>query len=426
MGISEIPKGFRSLLREEVEKRNFLLNRIREVAELWGYEPLSPPTIEFLDTFKVVDENLENISFKLVDRFTGKLLAVRPDFTPQVARIVASSLKNEEPPFRFYYSGKIFRDSEGEREIVQFGFELIGVSETEADAEIVSVVANVLKELGLKSFQIDIGHTEFLLGAVEEISLEDGEEIVEILRHKDFSGLELFCEKRGIEGERREKLERLLELYGGVEILREAEELFKGKRVKRALEELYEVYEILKGYGFEGNIIFDLSERRGMEYHGGITFEIFHPLYGFSLGGGGRYNRLIGKFGRELPATGIAINLDALQELLERKNALRMEKRPKVYVIDLKKELQTAYRLATELRKRGIPASRDIVKRDYRESVRVAFEKGFSCVVVLNVEGRGNYIILNSPNIKKGKLKPIESLEKITEDVLSCIEKRQM
>ena len=426
MGISEIPKGFRSLLREEVEKRNFLLNRIREVAELWGYEPLSPPTIEFLDTFKVVDENLENISFKLVDRFTGKLLAVRPDFTPQVARIVASSLKNEEPPFRFYYSGKIFRDSEGEREIVQFGFELIGVSETEADAEIVSVVANVLKELGLKSFQIDIGHTEFLLGAVEEISLEDGEEIVEILRHKDFSGLELFCEKRGIEGERREKLERLLELYGGVEILREAEELFKGKRVKRALEELYEVYEILKGYGFEGNIIFDLSERRGMEYHGGITFEIFHPLYGFSLGGGGRYNRLIGKFGRELPATGIAINLDALQELLERKNALRMEKRPKVYVIDLKKELQTAYRLATELRKRGIPASRDIVKRDYRESVRVAFEKGFSCVVVLNVEGRGNYIILNSPNIKKGELKPIESLEKITEDVLSCIEKRQM
>ena len=426
MGISEIPKGFRSLLREEVEKRNFLLNRIRDVAELWGYEPLSPPTIEFLDTFKVVDENLENISFKLVDRFTGKLLAVRPDFTPQVARIVASSLKNEEPPFRFYYSGKIFRDSEGEREIVQFGFELIGVRETEADAEIVSVVANVLKELGLKSFQIDIGHTEFLLGAVEEISLEDGEEIVEILRHKDFSGLELFCEKRKIVGERREKLERLLELYGGVEILREAEELFKGKRVKRALEELYEVYEILKGYGFEGNIIFDLSERRGMEYHGGITFEIFHPLYGFSLGGGGRYNRLIGKFGRELPATGIAINLDALQELLERKNALRMEKRPKVYVIDLKKELQTAYRLATELRKRGIPASRDIVKRDYRESVRVAFEKGFSCVVVLNVEGRGNYIILNSPNIEKGELKPIESLEKITEDVLRCIEKRQI
>ncbi|RUM89755.1 MAG: ATP phosphoribosyltransferase regulatory subunit [Thermovibrio sp.] len=426
MGISEIPKGFRSLLREEVEKRNFLLNRIREVAELWGYEPLSPPTIEFLDTFKVVDENLENISFKLVDRFTGKLLAVRPDFTPQVARIVASSLKNEEPPFRFYYSGKIFRDSEGEREIVQFGFELIGVRETEADAEIVSVVANVLKELGLKSFQIDIGHTEFLLGAVEEISLEDGEEIVEILRHKDFSGLELFCEKRKIVGERREKLERLLELYGGVEILREAEELFKGKRVKRALEELYEVYEILKGYGFEGNIIFDLSERRGMEYQGGITFEIFHPLYGFSLGGGGRYNRLIGKFGRELPATGIAINLDALQELLERKNALRMEKRPKVYVIDLKKELQTAYRLATELRKRGIPASRDIVKRDYRESVRVAFEKGFSCVVVLNVEGRGNYIILNSPNLEKGELKPIESLEKITEDVLRCIEKRQI
>jgi len=192
MGLTEIPEGFKTLLPEEAEKREKVLSLMEEVIKLWGYELILPPSIEFLSPFKVVDERFEELSFKIVDRVTGKLMAVRPDFTPQVARIVASSFKDEEPPFRFYYSGRIFRDVLGEREIFQFGFELIGVKETEGDAEIVAVVVNILERLGLRSFQIDIGHSEFVEGVLEELEITDGEKFLKLLAHKDLSGIDLF------------------------------------------------------------------------------------------------------------------------------------------------------------------------------------------------------------------------------------------
>lgn len=410
MNLPEIPKGFKALLPEEAKRRNFLIEKIAKIVELWGYDRVVPPTIEFLSTFKTVDEKLENLSFKLVDRFSGRLMAVRPDFTPQVSRIVASSFKEELPPFRFYYFGRVFRDGEEEREIFQFGFELIGVKETEADAEIVSIVANILNELGLKSFQIDIGHTEFFEGAVEELGLEDEKELIEILSHKDFSGLELFCDREKISKEKKEKLKQLIELYGGEEVLNEAEKIFKGHRAKRALKQLKEMFQILKSYGFERQVIFDLSERRGLKYHSGITFEVFHPLYGFSIGGGGRYDSLTKKFGRELPATGLALNVDALQQLLEKKKLFPKEEGKDFYLIDLKKELHLAYKLAKELRKLGYSVSRDIVKRDYKISVETAFKKGFKWVIVLNRREEPKNVLLT-----RGEKRPLELPESVNE-----------
>ena len=385
MGLTEIPEGFKTLLPEEAERRKEILSSIEEVLRLWGYEPIVPPSIEFLSPFKVVDERLEELSFKIVDRITGKLMVVRPDFTPQVARIVASSFKNEEPPFRFYYSGKVFRDAPPDREVFQFGFELMGVKEAEGDAEIVAVVVSILEKLGLKSFQIDIGHSEFVEGVVEELGIPDKDEFLRLLAHKDLSGIELFLDEKGISGERREKILRLMELYGKEEILGKAKELFKNERSRKAVEELEEMLAVLKSYGFEGKVIFDLTEKRGMKYHTGVTFEVFHPLFGSSLGAGGRYDQLVGKFGRELPATGIALNVDALEFLLEKKGLFKSYRKD-FYIIDLKKELCKAYELAKALREEGFVVARDILKRDFRESLKVAFEKGYNYVIVLNRE----------------------------------------
>jgi ATP phosphoribosyltransferase regulatory subunit len=313
-------------------------------------------------------------------------MAVRPDFTPQIARIVASSFKDDEPPFRFFYKGKIFRDVENEREIFQFGFELIGVSEVEADAEIVAVVVNILEKLGLESFQIDIGSSEFVEGALEELEIPDKEKFLQLLIHKDLSGIEIFLGKRNIPDRKREKIEALLELYGKEDILDRGYELFKNEKSRNAVKKLKEMFSILNSYGFEKKVIFDLSEKRGMEYHTGVTFEVFHPLSGFSLGTGGRYNELLSKFGRDLPATGIALNVDALQSLLEKKGVLKERKAGGFYIIDLEKKLHRAYKLANDLRKLGYRVARDIVKRSVDESRKIAFEKGFDKVVVLNKE----------------------------------------
>jgi len=397
MRLSEIPEGFKTLLPKEAKERERLVGRLKEIVERWGYEPILPPTIEFLGLFKAVDERFEELSFKLIDRKTGRLLAVRPDFTPQVARIVSSSFKDDEPPFRFYYFGSVFREWGGDRELSQFGFELIGVKEVEADAEVIAVIANILSELKIKNFQIDIGHAQFLEGALRELSLEEKEEVVKLLNHKDFSGIELYCDERGIKDKRREKLLKLLELYGKEEVLFEAGKLFKNELSQKALSELLSVYRILKSYGFEENVIFDLSEKRGMDYHRGITYEVFHPLLGSSLGIGGRYDELLKEFNRELPATGITLNLDSLTELLEKKGHSQDTERKDFYIIDLKQDKTLAYQLAKELRNRGYKTARDILKRDYESSVNIAFKKGFKFVVVLNREEEPKNLLYTSP-----------------------------
>ena len=413
MGLTEIPKGFKTFLPEEAEKREFILKSIEEVLSLWGYRPISPPTIEYLSTFKVVDDSLEEISFKLVDRFTGKLMAVRADFTPQIARIVASSFKDDEPPFRFFYKGKIFRDVENEREIFQFGFELIGVSEVEADAEIVAVVVNILEKLGLESFQIDIGSSEFVEGALEELEIPDKEKFLQLLSHKDISGIELFLEERNIPDNKRKKIEALLELYGKEDVLYRAYELFENEKSQNAVKKLKEMFSILKSYGFEKKVIFDLSEKRGMEYHTGVTFEVFHPLSGFSLGIGGRYNELLSKFGRNLPATGIALNIDTLQSLLEKKGLLKSLEKQDFYIIDLKKELHKAYEVSKLLRGKGYSVARDIVKRDMKSSIEIAFKKGFEKVIILNAEGlaEDECLLFIKENSKPAKKKIKELFE---------------
>jgi len=420
MAITEIPKGFKSLLPDEANKRKKVVSSMEKVIELWGYSPLFPPTMEFLSTFKVVDENFEEIAFKVVDRETGKLMAVRPDFTPQVARIVASSFKDEAPPFRFYYKGKVFRDLEGERETFQVGFELIGVDEPEADAEVVSVVVNILENLGLKSFQIDIGHSKFIDGVIEELKIPSPSTFIKLLSSKDISGIELFMEEHQISGERREKILTLLDLYGREETLSKAEEIFKNKQSLLAVKRLKEILEILKSYGFESKVLFDLSERKGMKYHTGITYEVFHPLLGCSLASGGRYDQLLKKFGRDLPATGIAINVDSLQVLLERKGIFKEEKKD-FYIIDLKKERKLAYEIAKVLREKEYSVARDIIKRNAKDSVKTAFEKGYKFVIVLNESSATPHAIYFSPESKV----PLNASDLINSILSTAKENRQ-
>ncbi|WP_457568435.1 ATP phosphoribosyltransferase regulatory subunit [Desulfurobacterium sp.] len=417
---TEIPRGFKTHLPKEALEIGYIFRKMENVAQQWGYLPVVPPTIEYLATFKKIDEQFEELAFKLVDKQTGKLISVRPDFTPQIARIVAAAFKNEAPPFRFYYRGDIFRDTKGNREFPQFGFELIGVKDIEADAEVVSIIVDILRNLGLKSFQIDIGHVKFIDGVLEEIGIENGKktQFINLLSHKDLSGIEIFMEENDFQRERREKVERLLELYGKAEVLDAALEIFDNKKAKDAVFTLKEMFEILKTYGFEANIIFDLSERRGMKYHSGITFEIFHPLSGISLGSGGRYDYLVKSFGRNLPATGAAIRIDHIYQLLKRKETLNISLPCDIYIIDMRKELKKAYEVAKLLRNRGYNVARDIVKRPVEASINVAFNKGFKYAIVLNPQNERNRVIVTGRNFRK----VIEEGKTIKETVEKIIE----
>ncbi len=411
----QIPRGFKVFLPREARQFEFMADVLLRIVRMWGYQPIIPPTIEYLDTFKLVDSELERLSFKLVDRFTGKLLAVRPDFTPQIARIIATSFKDEKPPFRFYYIGSAYRDVGTNRQVNQLGWELLGVRDVEADAEIVSIVANIMKELGLSSFQIDIGHVGFLNGVVSELGINGDLRSIffNLLHHKDISGLSVFLRENNFDDVVAGKVSKLLNLYGKQDVLERAYSIFKNEESISAIESLESMFEILKSYGFERNIIFDLTERRGMDYHTGITFDVFHPILGYSIASGGRYDKLIGRFGRDLPATGIAVNLDRLQILLDKKNLFRKSFSGDYYIVDVKKELKKAYELAKLLREKGYRVARDIVKRDIDESVSVALSKGFKYILVLNAKDLpSNYLYVYS---KSGRKK--QSLDQFLEEV---------
>ncbi len=414
--LTEIPRGFKTYLPSECEELKFIFEEVFSVFEVWGYRRIIPPTVEYLKTFKATDEAFERISFKLVDKDTGNLLAVRPDFTPQVARIVATSYRGEDPPFRFYYGGSVFRDVEDDREVRQIGLELIGVDDVEADAEVISVIANSLERLGISSYQIDIGHVDFVEGVIEELKIPDSfrEELVRILSSKDYSGMEMFTEEKIESNEIRGKLFTLLELYGGEEVLEKGYHLFNNPKSRGAIQILKRTLEVLKSYGFKDKVIFDLSEKRGMKYHTGTTFEVFHPMEGTSLGGGGRYNSLMSMYGRELPATGAAIKVDVVHRLLKKKGILEERFAGDFYIIDVKKELKKAYELGNLLRNKGYRVARDIVKRDYRDSIKIAFKKGFKNVLVLNAPScsEDRVLLYTSPYEFKE-----ESIKKFLEEI---------
>lgn len=291
----------------------------------WGYQEIIPPTFEYLDVLSagLEPEVIENC-YKFADRTTGRILLLRPDVTAQIARIVAMGMLGPDLPLRLCYRTTVFRyepeHAGRDREIFQVGAELIGMDDVSTDGEILALMVECLQELGLPAFRISLGHVGFFKGLLARtgMSLEGRKRAEQAAARKDLPRLEEILRAERLPNKEARAILEAPGLYGREEVLKRGRALAGGHReLEAALERLTQVYRLLVANGMKEHLVLDLGEFRGFDYYDGIAFDVFAQGVGYELGGGGRYNHLIGRFGRAVPSTGFAFDVDRLFQALE-------------------------------------------------------------------------------------------------------------
>jgi len=374
-----LPKGVSDFLPEKADKIGYIERKIERVFELWGFRRIIPPSLEFQEVMSLgLDEELKERTFRFDDRHTGKLLAIPPDITPQVARIVATRMRGYPLPHRLCYTGRVLRHAELQsgrsREIFQAGVELIGLDSPEADAEMVAMAIEVLRGLGLNDFKVDIGQIDFFRSIMEQSGLAPHlrRPIQEAIAKKDSSAVRTILENAEIDDAVKEAISAIPRLFGGREVLAEAGRAALNDRAGRALDNIAQVLDILDIYGVADYLTIDLGEIRGLDYHTGITFEGFVTGLGEPVCSGGRYDGLTARYGFPAPATGFAFNILALLSALERRPDVEASKTRDFLLFNLRDDRRDVLEIAQCLRRRGFTTARDIIRRDFDRSLDYA------------------------------------------------------
>ena len=376
---AQLPKGARIYLPDEAARKRYVETRLFEVFRRWGYREVVTPTFEFSDVLSVgTDVAVQESMFKFVDRETGRMLALRADITPQIARVVATRLRDEPKPVRLAYITNVFRYDEPrvshDREFYQAGVELIGLEKPEAEVEIIAMAIEGLRALGLDRFQIDLGHPDFFRGLLEEVTSDAArrQEIREALARKDASTLARLVEELAPPSEVAEALLALPTLFGREIVLERASRYARTERGRRALANLTEVYRLLKIYGLADSVLLDLGEVRGFDYYSGLYFEAYIAGFGASIAGGGRYDDMLARFGYDCPAVGFAFDVARALAIMETQHVTVELPGPDFFIIDFTREKTAALSLARRLRDLGASVARDIISRGLDESIAYA------------------------------------------------------
>jgi ATP phosphoribosyltransferase regulatory subunit len=312
--IHRIPPGTRDILPAEMRELRQLQGALATVFERFGYGEVATPTLEYDEVLARGDERGAPVAYRFFDA-DGELLAMRTDMTVPIARLVATRLASEEPPFRLSYFANAYRAVRPQRgqmrEFAQAGVELIGAEAPEGTAEVVGVLSAALDAVGLNRAVIGLGDADLYRQLLAELDVprERHEEILELLAAHDLVGLEREVDALGLDEGERATLLRLPNLRGGSEVLDEAHKL-GGAAVERATQRLAATYAALGDRGVAGRINLDLGLLRDLGYYTGAILEVYDPAVGHILGGGGRYDELVGRFGRPLPAAGFALYLE--------------------------------------------------------------------------------------------------------------------
>jgi len=313
--IQPIPPGTRDVLPDEMRELRRLHLALIEVFESRGYGEVATPTIEYDEVLARGDGRAGESSYRFFDE-SGDLLALRSDMTVPIARLVATRYANAELPLRLCYLANAYRAVRPQRgqmrEFAQAGVELIGAPAPEGTAEVVEVLEAALDAAGLNRAVIGLGDADLYRQLLSELGVEGEarDSILERLAMHDLVGLEAeLSELEGIGEEQVATCVALSQLRGGREVLDQARAL-GGAAVERATARLGETFEALEARGAADRVRIDLGLLRDLGYYSGAILEVYDPALGHVLGGGGRYDRLLERFGVELPAAGFALYLE--------------------------------------------------------------------------------------------------------------------
>ncbi|MDD5321488.1 MAG: ATP phosphoribosyltransferase regulatory subunit [Methylococcales bacterium] len=332
-----LPDGIEEILPEDARHLESLRCKLLELFACWGYDLVIPPFIDFLDSLLTGSgHDLDLQTFKLTDQISGKMLGVRADMTPQVARMDAHNLKHDWPT-RLCYVGTILHTRgdplEKTRSPMQIGAELYGHAGLESDVEVIRLMLEMLAITGLLNVHLDLGH----VGIYRALSKQAGltgiqeSELFDVLQRKARPELAELIENFSIDNDLKAMFLKLPELNGGQETINKARAVFlkADEDVKQALAELEAIAEKLAAPFPSLPISFDLAELRGYHYHTGVVFAAFVPSVGREIARGGRYDNIGAVFGRARPATGFSADLKLLSAL--GKQSFQIEQRELIF-----------------------------------------------------------------------------------------------
>ena len=318
-----LPEGIEEALPEQAACLEALRRRLLDTFKSWGYELVMPPMVEYLESLLVgAGHDLDLQTFKLIDQMTGRLMGVRADITPQVARIDAHQIKSKTPT-RLCYAGTVLHaladGFAGSRAPLQVGAELYGHTGVESEIEVLALMLETLELAAIHDVYIDIGHVGIYRGLANQAGLHEGQEaaLFDMLQRKALPEINAYLQALELEEKHRRMLVSLAELNGGADTLLRAREVLleADAAVLKALDYLQMTAQGLQARKPGVSLHFDLAELRGYHYHTGVVFAAFVAGQGQEIARGGRYNNIGKVFGRARPATGFSTDLKMLVNL---------------------------------------------------------------------------------------------------------------
>ena len=339
--IIHTPEGVRDIYGKEYTRQLQLQETIRNVIKKYGYDDIQTPTFEFFDVFsKEIGTTPSQELYKFFDK-ENNTLVLRPDFTPAIARCASKYFMDETEPIRLCYLGNTYTNTnnlQGKlKEVTQMGVELINDDSVEADAEMISLVVDALKASGVPKFQIAIGEAEYFKGLCEEAGLDEETEkqLRAFVSGKNYFAVEQLLQDCNVSEYYKEIFLRIADIFGNMGSLTEARALVKNERSVYAIDRLEKLYQVLKLYQVEEYISFDLGMVSKYHYYTGVIFKAFTTGIGNAVVTGGRYDKLLGHFGKQAPAIGFAIVVDHLLEALMRQQVpIQLKKQKRVLQYD--------------------------------------------------------------------------------------------
>ncbi|MEJ2094670.1 MAG: ATP phosphoribosyltransferase regulatory subunit [Gammaproteobacteria bacterium] len=326
-----LPEGIEEILPPHAEQLEDLCRRIIDLYRTWGYQLVMPPLVEFLESLLTgTGEDLGLQTFKLTDQISGRMMGIRADTTPQVARIDAHNLKAEGPN-RLCYLGTVLHtrpeSSGGSRSPLQVGAELYGHAGIESEAESLCLMLETLKLAGVEDIHIDLGHVGIYETVLKSACLDKNQEteLFSILQRKATSELNDLLKQWSLPKKLGDKLRFLIMACGDASILDQAAKELSdsGGSIKRCLKELKTLVALVNKCLPGAPLFFDLAELRGYHYHTGIVFTAFVPGSGQGIAFGGRYDAIGQAFGQARPATGFSTDIKTLLSLGRQKEFKR-------------------------------------------------------------------------------------------------------
>lgn len=395
------PEGVRDIYNVECGKKLALENRLKKTLHLFGYHDIQTPTFEYFDVFrKEIGTIPSKDLYKFFDK-EGNTLVLRPDITPSIARVAATLFGEEDLPIRLCYTGNTFinhSNNQGRlREVTQMGAELIGDDSVEADAEMLAMVIESMQAIGLKEFQLSVGHLVFFQSLIEDAALDEEarERVVELINNRNYFGVEEYLDSIMVKRSSKEAFAALGNLVGGVEVLAKAKNIAPNSSGIMAVKRLEKIYDILALYGVEKFVTFDLSMTGNYGYYTGIIFRGYTFGTGDAVVKGGRYDHLLEKFGKTSASIGFAIVIDELMNALIRQKIRIVYTRKNAIILYDESRARDAIRLAKDFRAKA--KNTELIKKSPEKGLEdyIRFGKEYYAGSLVYIKKSGEITMVN-------------------------------